>query len=74
MDTMTKPQIAAAFNPTPKHEKLLRLAATPQGAPDSIYIDEARELCRAGLLVAQERFSKAGGNRLTRLFLAEVAQ
>lgn len=58
---------------TPKHQKVLAMASSPTGAPIEVYTTQCNELVRAGLVVRKEVFSKAGGNRKIRLFLAEAA-
>lgn len=61
-----------SLTPAEKTAKLLRCAAGPKGVSASLYMREAADLLRAGRLVRKEVFT-TGGNRDTRLFLAEAA-
>jgi len=56
---------------TPKHTKLLTIAATNRGAPMGLYMNEAAELVAAGMLEARETFSAVGARNL-RLFRVEA--
>jgi hypothetical protein len=55
---------------TPKHTKLLTIAATSRGAPTSLYMNEAAELIAAGMLERRETFSAVGARKI-QLFLVE---
>lgn len=60
-----------SLTPAEKIAKLLRCAAGPRGVSTGLYMREAAELLRVGRLVRREVFT-TGGNRDTRLFLAEA--
>jgi len=47
-----------------KHEKLLSMAATDRGAPTSLYMNEAKELIAAGLLVSRIVHTAVGGTKI----------
>ena len=49
---------------TAKHEKLLSMASTKNGAPIGIYRNEAAELRVAGLIEMKESFSAVGARSL----------
>lgn len=49
---------------SPKHQKVLVLAATNNGCPADLYWNEANELRAAGLIERREHFSKVGARSL----------
>lgn len=49
---------------SPKHQKVLALAATDTGCPADLYWNEANELRAAGLIERRERISKVGARSL----------
>lgn len=61
---MTIATLTAELAHSPKHQKVLIVAATKTGCPSDLYWKEANELRAAGLIELRERTSTVGARSL----------